>query len=176
MSKISFLTLNEECNIIDLAPDVQIKVLQYLPIEQKNDIIQLALQNSEENGIYNLLLLDMYFHLYICYLYTDIDFDDVEKENASATYDILASTGVIEQVLAAMKKEEYDALFDTLMQTLDTKMKYKSTVASVINNFIEQLPANAEKANDIIKNFNPEQFQQVIQFAQAANGGRPIQD
>ena len=176
MSKISFLTLNEECNIINLAPDVQIKVLQYLPIEQKNDIIQLALQNSEENGIYNLLLLDMYFHLYICYLYTDIDFDDAEKENASATYDILASTGVIEQVLAAMKKEEYDALFDTLMQTLDTKMKYKSTVASVINNFIEQLPANAEKANDIIKNFNPEQFQQVIQFAQAANGGRPIQD
>lgn len=175
MSKISFLTLNEECNIINLAPDVQIKVLQYLPIEQKNDIIQLALQNSEENGTYNLLKLDMYFHLYICYLYTDIDFDDEEKDNASATYDILMSSKVIEQVLAAMKKEEYDALFDTLMQTLEARMKYKNTIASVINGFIEQLPINAENAAEIIKNFNPEQFQQVIQFAQAANGNRPIQ-
>ena len=66
MSKISFLTMNEECNIINLAPDVQIKVLQYLPIEQKNEIIQLTMQNSEENGLFNQLLLDMYFHLYIC--------------------------------------------------------------------------------------------------------------
>lgn len=176
MSKISFLTLNEECKTFSLAPDVEVKVLQYLPIEQKNDIIQLALQNSEENGTYNLLLLDMYFHLYICYLYTDIDFTEEEKANASTTYDILLSTGVIEQVLAAMKKEEYDALYDTLMQTLEARMKYKSTIASVINSFIEQLPANAEKANEIIKSFDPEQFQQVIQFAQAANGGRPIQN
>ena len=175
MSKISFLTLNEECKTFNLAPDVEIKVLQYLPIEQKNDIIQLALQNSEENGVYNLLKLDMYFHLYICYLYTDIDFDDEEKDNASNTYDILMSMGVIEQIVAAMNPEEYSVLHSTMMETLEARMKYKSTVASVINKFIEELPVNAEKADEIIKNFNPEQFQQVIDFARAANGNRPIE-
>ena len=35
MSKISFLTINEKCNTFNLAPDVEVKVLQYLPIEQK---------------------------------------------------------------------------------------------------------------------------------------------
>ena len=174
MSKISFLTINENCNTFNLAPDVEVKVLQYLPIEKKNDIIQIAIQNCEENGTYNLLKLDMYFHLYICYLYTDIDFTDEEKGLASNTYDILVSTGVIDQVLAAMNKAEYDSLYDTLMQTLDARMKYKNTIASVINSLIEQLPINAEEAGEIIKNFNPEQFQQVIQFAQAANGNRPI--
>lgn len=174
MSKISFLTLNEECNIIDLAPDVQIKVLQYLPIEKKNDIIQLALQNSEENGVYNLLLLDMYFHLYICYLYTDIDFSDEEKIEPFALYDILMSEGVITQIIAAMNPDEYNMLHQIMMDTLEAKTKYRNTLASVINSFIEMLPANAEKAAEIVKNFNPEQYQQVIQFAQAANGGRPI--
>lgn len=176
MSKISFLTMNEECNIINLAPDVQIKVLQYLPIEQKNDIIQLTMQNSEENGLFNQLLLDMYFHLYICYLYTDIDFTEEEKDNAPATFDILMSSGVINQVISAMNPDEYKTLHQVLTTAVENKTKYKSTIASVINSFIEQLPINAENAEEIIKNFDPEKFQQVIAFAQAANGGRPIQE
>lgn len=176
MSKISFLTINEKCNTFNLAPDVEVKVLQYLPIEQKNDIIQLAIQNSEENGVYNNLLLDMYFHLYICYLYTDIDFTDEEKENPAQTFDILMSMGVIDQVIAAMDPTEYKALLQIFTTTVENKMKYKNTIASVINSFIEQLPINAEQAGEIIKNFNPEQFQQVLQFAQAANGNRPIND
>ena len=174
MSKISFLTMYEECNIINLAPDVQIKVLQYLPIEQKNDIIQLTMQNSEENGLFNQLLLDMYFHLYICYLYTDIDFTEEEKDNAPATFDILMSSGVINQVISAMNPDEYKTLHQVLTTAVENKTKYKSTVASVINSFIEQLPINAENAEDIIKNFDPEKFQQVIAFARAANGDRPV--
>lgn len=176
MSKISFLTINENCNTFNLAPDVEVKVLQYLPIEKKNDIIQLAIQNSEENGTYNNLLLDMYFHLYICYLYTDIDFTDEEKENPTQTFDVLMSMGVIDQVIAAMDPTEYKSLLQIFTTTVENKMKYRSTLASVINSFIEQLPINAEEAGEIIKNFNPEQFQQVIQFARAANGDRPVQD
>lgn len=175
MSKLPINNIDDCKKFIDFMPDCRIGVLQYLPIEQKNDIIQIALQNSEENGMYNLLKLDMYFHLYICYLYTDIEFTDKEKDNPANTYDTLMSYGVIEQVIAAMDPDEYGMLYSTMMETLETRMKYKSTVASVINSFIEQLPVNAENAADIIKNFNPEMFQQVIQFARAANGDRPIE-
>jgi hypothetical protein len=44
----------------------------------------------------------------------------------------------------------------------------------VLSNFIENLAPNAEKAAQIIDKFNPEAFQQVIKFAEAANGNRPI--
>ena len=69
---------------------------------------------------------------------------------------------------------EYKTLHQVLTTAVENKTKYKSTVASVINSFIEQLPINAENAEDIIKNFDPEKFQQVIAFARAANGDRPV--
>ena len=34
----------------------------------------MAIQNAEENGVLNDLLLDMYFRLYTVYMYTDIEF------------------------------------------------------------------------------------------------------
>ena len=46
-----------------------IEVKQYLPINDKKDLIQIALQKSEENGVYNQILLDVYFNLNLVYLY-----------------------------------------------------------------------------------------------------------
>ena len=169
------LTLDTSYNTFEIGPNQEVQVLKYLPIEDKNDLIQITLQNSEENGLYNLLLVDMYFHLYIVYMYTNIEFTDEEKDDAPKLFDILDSTGVLGAVLDAMSEDEYNTLYDMLQDTITDKKQYKNTIASVINGFIENLPVNAENAADIIKNFNPEQFQQVIQFAQAANGNRPIQ-
>ena len=40
-----------------------IEVLNYLPIEDKYDLVMVTLQKSEENGGYNPLKMDMYLHL-----------------------------------------------------------------------------------------------------------------
>ena len=53
-------------------------------------------------------------------------------------------------------------------------LKYNTTAAAVIRSLITDLPKQAEAANKIIENFDKEKFQAVIDFAQAANGGRPI--
>ena len=73
-----------------------------------------------------------------------------------------------------MNPNEGKYLNEILEETLRMRLEYKSTIASVINGFIEDLPANAQAAKEIVEKFNPEDFQQVIQFAQAANGNRPI--
>jgi hypothetical protein len=54
------------------------------------------------------------------------------------------------------------------------KRAYDQTIASVLHSFIDELPEQATKAADILQKFKPEDFQQVINFAVAANGGRPI--
>lgn len=155
--------------------DITIGVLQYLPVADKNDLIALVLQNSLENGVYNRVKMNMYFRLYIVYLYTDIEFTDDEKDDPAHTFDVLESNGVIDAVLQAMDKDELRTMNEWLFDTMETKTKYNNTIASVIHSFIEELPKNAESAKSIIENFNPEAFQEVLKFAQAANGNRPIE-
>ena len=168
------LKLNTNIKTFSINPEQEVQVLQYLPIEDKNDIIYIALQNAEENGVYNLFKLRMFFDLYITYLYTNLEFTVEEKDNPAELYDVLNSNGIISAIFNNMNPNEVKYLNEILEETLRMRLDYKSTIASVINGFIEDLPVNAQAAKEIIEKFNPEDFQQVIQFAQAANGNRPI--
>ena len=67
MAKISYanlkLKVDKSVETFDFNEN-KIEVLRYLPIEDKRDLISIVCQNAEENGIYNSLLIDTYFHLY----------------------------------------------------------------------------------------------------------------
>lgn len=151
-----------------------VNVLQYLPVEDKNDLIYLTLQNSLENGVYNRVKLDMYFNLYLAYLYTDIEFTQEEKDDPARLYNILESNGIMKAIRNCIDPNELSILNEWLFDTMETKMKYDNTIASVLHSFIDDLPKNAQAAKDIVEQFNPETFQEVLNFARAANGGRPI--
>lgn len=152
----------------------EIEVLQYLPISDKIDLIQIALQKAEENGIYNEMKLDVYFNLYLIYMYTNLEFTDEEKEDEFALYDELQSNNVIISVIGAMNKDEYDFLWDYLNIMKKSNLKYKKSAAALIQSFIQDMPKNAAAAANIVDNFDKEKYQNVLNFAKAANGGRPI--
>ena len=60
----------------------------------------------------------------------------------------------------------------------DTKRElteYKRSVSGIIQNIITDLPKQAEAMQDIIDNFDKEKYQNVLNFAKAANGGREIE-
>lgn len=152
----------------------EIKVRKYLPIEDKIDLIQIALQNSFEDGIYNEMKLDVYFNLYIVYMYTDLIFTEEEKTDSFKLYNELESNEVIISVLGAMDQREYHTLVEYLKVTKIAYEKYNNSVASFIKTMIQDLPKNAETAAEIVKNFNPEEYPEVVRFANAANGNRTI--
>lgn len=166
--------LENTYNTINVTPEHTIKVLKYLPIKDKNDLIQVALQKADEGGYYNPLKVQMYFELFIVYMYTDLEFTVEEKANDDELYDILKSNGIIGAVLNTMTSEELNWLYDMLYQLQGDKEKYRSSISAVISGFMDNLVPNTQEAAEIIKNFNPEQFQQVLNFAKAANGGRDI--
>ena len=58
-----------------------IEVLQYLPAQDKYDLIMVALQNATEEGNYNEFKLNTYFELYLVYMYTNISFTEKQREN-----------------------------------------------------------------------------------------------
>ena len=174
MPKVSFtnlkLKVNSEVNTFQFGENkTKIEVLKYLPIEDKNDLIHIALQNAEEDGIYNDILLEMYFNLYIIYFYTNINFTDKQKEDPAKLYDQMQSNGLITSVIEAMDNDEYANLLTSLEVIRDANLTYKNTAAAVLQRIIQDLPRNAEAAAEIVNNWNPENFKEVQRLAQLAN-------
>lgn len=167
------LTTLKEYNTIKLN-SLEVKVLQYLPISDKIDIIQIALQKSEEDGIYNELLLDMYFHLHIIFCYTDLEFSEEDLSDLMALYDRLESHGFVSEIISAMDSDEYKNLVDYLEIMKKERLEYKNTAAAVLRGIVQDLPKNAAAAKEIMDSFDPEKYQEVVDFATAANGGRNI--
>lgn len=177
MAKVSYanmkLKMNESVKEVQLG-ETKIEVKQYLPVEEKYSFLNIVLQNSLENDIYHPVKVDMYFHLYLVYLYTNINFTDKQKEDESKLFDVLLTNGIIEGVITTIPEAEYNMLVNLLNQMIEKNEKYKTTFAGIAGKFINDLPAQADAAMKIVENFDPNKFQEVIAFAQAANGGRPI--
>ena len=174
MPKVSFtnlkLKVNSEVNTFQFGENkTKIEVLKYLPIEDKNDLIHIALQNAEEDGIYNDILLEMYFNLYIIYFYTNINFTDKQKEDPAKLYDQMQSNGLITSVIEAMDNDEYANLLTSLEVIRDANLTYKNTAGAVLQAIIQDLPRNAAAAAEIVNNWDPSKFQEVQQMIQMAN-------
>lgn len=177
MNKVSFanLKLKVDKSVTTFKfNETEIEVLNYLPIEDKYDLIMITLQKAKENGVYNPLKLDIYFHLHLVYMYTNLSFTDKQRENELKLYDCLASNGFIYQFMNTIEDDEYNYLFQMVQDTVSDYMNYHTTAGAVIQSLINDLPRNAEAASRIVESFNPEKYEQVIQFAEAANGGRPL--
>lgn len=152
----------------------KIEVLKYLPAADKYDLLMITLQKSLEGNIYNEFKLNLYFELNLVYMYTNISFTEKQREDEFKLYDTLRSNGFFELFYEALDDKEYEELFDQIAELKATMEKSKGSVAGVIANIIEDLPANAEAAAKIVENFDPSQFQAVVDFARYANGGRDI--
>lgn len=148
----------------------EIEVLQYLPIEEKVDLIAAVLKEADKNGIYDPILMDMYFHWYIINYYTNISFVESREDMTEVDfYDILYTNGIIEKVVSLMNEEEYQYIFEMLNNTKEEICRYRHTLAGVIRGAIESLPQNAEKAVEILQNLDPEQFQELTDIANTLN-------
>lgn len=154
---------------------LDIEVLQYLPIQDKIDLVEIALQKAEQDGVYNEMRLEMYFNLYIIYLYTDLIFSDEQRADEVTLYNELESNDIISKVIAVIPEDEYNLLFDTLQIMKKANAKYKNSVASVLNSFVQDLPKNAESAMNIMQNFNPDDYKEIQNFVEKANANRPIE-
>lgn len=177
MAKITFASMKLKTNVdikeIQIGEHI-VEVKQYLPIEDKNDLVQIALQKAEENGIYNEILLDMYFNLNLIYLYTNITFTDKQREDEAKLYDILESNGIIDKVAAALPENEYTELIGYMNQMKETILRYRNTAGAVLQSIIQDLPKNAAAAKELVDQFDPSKYQAVVDFANAANGNRNI--
>ena len=152
----------------------KIEVLQYLPAQDKYDLLMITLQKSMENSAYNEFKLNLYFELNLVYMYTNISFTEKQREDEFKLYDTLKSNGFYELFFQALNEDEYNELFAQLNAIKEASSQNRMSVGGVINRLIDDLPANAEAAAKIVREFDPQQYKAVIDFATYANGGRSI--
>lgn len=172
------LSLNNEVKTFSFN-DKEIEVKQHLSTVNKNDLIQIALQKSYENGLYNEILSDVYFHLNIVYLYTNIDFTDEDRADELELYDKLNESNLMAQVLTNMNQDEYDSLVDIMNAEIRNRIKYNNSAAAVLQSFIQDLPANAAAATEIVNGWDAEKFQSVqdmVNLARQTGMNPPLPD
>ena len=151
-----------------------IEVLKYLPIQDKYDLITMTLERAEEEGVYNPVMMEAYFHLYLVYMYTNLTFTDKQREDELKLYDTLQSSGFITQMLEKISEVEYNTLYTYLEETAEYLIEYKNTLKYFAQNLIGDLTSKFSNVQTMLADFDEEKYQQIIDIAQSLAGGKEI--
>ena len=177
MAKVSYASLKLKTNTDVTTADFngnKIEIQKYLSASDKYDLISVTLQKALEDTLYNPLKVDMYFHLHLVYMYTNISFTDKQREDEIKLYDALYSNGLIDLVLENIDELEYETLSTYLQDTIDQDLTYKTTVAYLLNSFLGDMPEKINNIQTMMDQIDKEKFTNAINFAKALNGGRDI--
>ena len=143
MLKVSYLNLKLKTDTSTETIDWNnnsIEIKQYLPIEEKYNLVMVTLQEAKESNIYNPLKIDLFFHLNLVYMYTNINFTEKQKEDASKLYDNLMSSGLLAQIISKIPTEEYDMLYTYLENVKNDLDKYGQSFKAILDAIINELP------------------------------------
>lgn len=142
------------------------KIKKYIPFQEKLELVDMVLQESDYEGIFEYGLQKMLTELYMVFYYTDIEFSIEDKTvNRSETYDVLKTSGILDEILDTIPKEEY--ILITQMVRTDTRRKEntRQSLGGIISAVINDLPKQAEAVGKIIDEFDEEKFEMIKKLA-----------
>ena len=152
----------------------EIKVLKKIDTNSLYDLVMITLQKSREDNIYNPIKIAMYFYVNIVYMYTDIIFSAEDRADEAQLYDELEQSGLLDMILNCIDDEQFNGIYAIIEELIEKLEKQNTSVVSMFHDFIKNMPINAAEAMKIVDNFDKSKYQEVVDFAKAANGGRPI--
>lgn len=136
MAKIGFTKLglkpNNEIQIIEFNEQT-IEVKQYLPVEEKLELITNVLQSAhDENNFSNPIKVKVFTILEIIENYTNIGFTEKQKENPTKIYDLLIGNGLVDIIINNIPKNEYDSLILAITETIESVYKYQNSILGLL--------------------------------------------
>lgn len=143
---------------IKIGEDSVLKVANYLPIEDKGNLITFVVDMALDTttGCFSPVRVETYFALAICRWYGDMVFDDDDIQiNVALTYDTLETNGIIDAIMNAIPKDELEFIQDLVKDTISDIAKYNSSAAGIIqmmNQNASQLDTQITNILDSIKN------------------------
>ena len=137
MTKISFtkLGLNKNTEIASFDWNGQtIEVKQYLPIQEKMEIISSVLnQCQDENNFINEAKLSLFMDLEMIYKYTNINITEKQKEDPAKLYDLFAGTGLFNEIFTVLPDSEYKCIAIWLNKTAEHIYEYRNSIYGILD-------------------------------------------
>jgi len=147
--------------------DENIAVKQYLPINQKYELIMTTVEESFEDGSFNSIKQEMFFNLNLVYMYTDIEFTDEDKDHPAAIYDTLEVNGVFDEVIKAIPNREMNTLYDFLKAVTKEKQEMNKSLLGAVKSFFIDIPKLIDEAGEQLNEFDAEKYENVVNMAKA---------
>lgn len=138
MAKISLNKLNikkndVEANIININ-GVDVEVKQYLPVNEKLDLISWIInQSADDMKFYNVGKLIIFKTIGLLRYYTNINFTDKQLENAAELFDLIYTSGLSSDIIGAIPTKEIEFIDKVLMDTVDSIYKYQNSIFGILN-------------------------------------------
>lgn len=149
------LGLKKNTNLISLEWNGQvIEIKEYLPIEDKANVIDNIVNNSlDDNNFANPVQLWINTILEVMYAYTNINFTDKQKEDKYNLFDLIISSGLWDAVETELiKTKELDIIKQTSKAMIDEIYKYKDSVLGILDTVNQDYSNVSLEAENIQKN------------------------
>lgn len=144
--------------------DKEIKVSQYLPIDEKIALIDIVLQKSMHNGMIHPLQLKKYYELGLVYMYSDIVFSEKDRADEAKIYDDLWASGLLDEIIKRIAPREIQTCAEMLKETKIAIEKYKVSAIGIIETLINVIEEEVPHIMDTVNNLTPENVQQLLQM------------
>ena len=142
MANVAFSKLNlkkkEEIKTITFNEQV-IEVKQYLPIQDKLDVIFNAISKTEdENKFFNPVKLECFCTLEIIYAYTNIKFTDKQLEDEAKIFDLMEENGLFDAIFSAIPEEESEFIMSSCEAAAEAIYKFSNSAHGLIDYVIKK--------------------------------------
>lgn len=138
MAKTSFTKLNlkKNTNIKTFNWNEQIiEVKQYIPIQEKLDLIQrvIELAGEGDEGFYNIVKLELYYKIETLKKYTNISFTEKQLEDVCKLYDLITVNNFWDKFLENIPKEEIEYLWNNICNIAREITTYNSSITGILS-------------------------------------------
>lgn len=134
----------------------EIEVKQYLPIQDKLNVMFNAISKTEdENRFFNPVKLECYCTLEIIYAYTNIKFTDKQLEDEAKLFDLMEENDLINLIFSAIPEDETDFIMDSCERAAEAIYTYSNSAFGIlehIKNNADNLQIDVEKMIETITN------------------------
>lgn len=138
---------------VKIGEDTTLKVANYLPIEDKGNLITFVVDLSldDTTGCFSPVRVETYFALAICRWYADISFDEEDLQKVALTYDTLETNGVISAVMSAIPNDELNFIQDLVKDTVADISRYNSSAAGIIQMMNQNASGLNKQITDVLE-------------------------
>ncbi len=138
MAKVSFSKLGlkkkSETIKVQLTDDIEIEVLQYLPINDKLMLIAAVLNGSaDENHFANPVKIEVIGTIEMIKAYTNLSFTEKQLEDPAKLYDLLEQNDLVNKIMAAIPTQEYEFLITGIDNVITAYYNYRNSIYGILD-------------------------------------------